>query len=88
VGAAVLAVAPRVASAGVELVVGWSLVIDLLGSLVSGLEPLTRLSLFHSVGRAPATSPDWVAFAVTTGVAVAIAVVAVGVFGWRDLSED
>ena len=88
VGVCVLAIAPRAASASVELVVGWSLVIDLLGSLVTGLEPLTRLSLFHYVGRAPATAPDWSALAVTSGVAVSITVVAVGVFGWRDLSED
>lgn len=88
VGACVFAVAPRAAPTSVELIVGWSLVIDLLGSLVTGLEPFTRLSLFHYVGHAPATPLDRVALASTTAVAVVIVAGALIIFGRRDLTAD
>jgi ABC-2 type transport system permease protein len=86
VGDLVFPVAPRIAPASVEIVVGWSLVIDLLGSLVSGLKPLTRLSLFHHAGRALTAGADRQAFAVTTAVALALSASAVAVFERRSLS--
>ena len=87
-GSLVLAVAPRGASAAVYVVVGWSLIIDLLGSLVSGLGPLTRLSLFHYVALAPAQHANGTETAITMALAVLIAIVAVAVFGRRDLHTD
>lgn len=86
IGALALAVVPRIAAASVEMIVGWSLVIDLLGSMVDRLGPLTRLSLFHYSGSVPASTPDWVAFTVMVVVACTITAVALTIFGRRDLA--
>ena len=88
IGALALAVAPRAASAAVYVVVAWSFVIELLGSLVSGLGWLTHVSLFHYVALAPSDAPDLVASAVLLGLAVATSAAAVALFAGRDLRSD
>ena len=60
IGAVVLAVAPRAATRAVYGVVIWSLIVDLLSSMVSGLAWLDHLSLFHYMALAPAQDPDLV----------------------------
>ncbi|HTO02032.1 MAG TPA: hypothetical protein VL068_15300, partial [Microthrixaceae bacterium] len=87
-GAMVFAFAPRAAPASVEILVGWSLVVDLLGSLVTGLAQLTRLSLFHYVTLAPAADPNWGSLIAATLLACVMAVTALAVFGRRDLAAD
>lgn len=79
---------PRTATVAVYIVVGWSLVIDLVGSLVTGLDGLARLSLFHYVALAPAEDPDWAALATYTVVATCLAIASVLVIDHRDLSSD
>ena len=88
IGAITLAFVPRVASTIVYVVVGWSLVIDLLGSLVTSLSGLTRLSLLHYLALAPAESPSWVVLAAYTATAIVFAVASVVVFARRDLVTD
>jgi ABC-2 type transport system permease protein len=87
-GALVLAVAPRRAATAVYGIVAWSFVIDLLASLVAGLRPMTRASIFHYVTLAPAVDPDWTALAVLTVIAVAVAVAALVALERRDLARD
>jgi ABC-2 type transport system permease protein len=88
VGAITFAVLPRFAAAAVYTVVAWSLIIDLLGSLVTSLDWLTRLSIFHYVALAPADDPDWTAVAVITAIALGLAVASVAIFNRRDLAPD
>jgi ABC-2 type transport system permease protein len=88
IGAIALAFIPRIGSAVVYTVVGWSLIIDLVGSLVTSLGWLTRLSLFHYVALAPAEDANWVALAVYTLTAAALALIAVVAFDHRDLATD
>lgn len=88
IGALTLAIAPRLATIAVYMVVGWSLIIDLLGTLVTSLNGLTRLSLFHYVALAPAEDPNWVALAAYTVVAVFLAFASVLIFDHRDLAAD
>jgi ABC-2 type transport system permease protein len=86
IGAVVLAVSPRAAAPAVYALVGGSLVISLLGSTVSSLHALERISLFHYMALVPAQDPDPVAIATTLAVAVALAIAAVLLFRRRDVS--
>jgi ABC-2 type transport system permease protein len=85
IGAVVLALAPRAAAGTVYLLVIWSILIDLLSSMVSGLSSLDRLSLFHYMALAPATTPDPTTIAATLAAAVALCAAATFLFTRRDL---
>ena len=54
IGAVVLALAPRLASPAVYAVAIWSVLVDLLGSMISRLGRAGHLSLFESMALAPA----------------------------------
>jgi ABC-2 type transport system permease protein len=84
-GAVALAVAPRIAGSAVYAVVLWSLVVDLLTSMVSGLGWLDRASLFHYMALVPADEADPVASAVTLALGAALCLVATVVYRRRDL---
>ena len=88
IGAIGLGLIPRLGSTVVYTVVGSSLIIDLVGSLVSSLGWLTRLSLFHYVALAPAEDANWVALAVYTLTAAVLALIAVVTFDRRDLATE
>jgi ABC-2 type transport system permease protein len=85
IGAVVLSVAPRAAAATVYGVVIWSVLIDLLGSMVSSLSWLDHLSLFHYMALAPARDPDPQTLAITVGAAAALCVIATILFDRRDV---
>ena len=85
IGALMLAVAPRHAAGTVYGVVMWSLLIDLLGSIVASLSWLDRLSLFHYMALAPAQRSDPRTLVMTVAIAVAMCVVATIRFGQRDM---
>ncbi len=85
IGAVVLAVAPRAAAASVYVVVGWSLVIDVVASLVDSLKWTRSLGLFHYLGLYPAQPFDWSTSAITSVVGVALCALAVVLFDRRDL---
>jgi ABC-2 type transport system permease protein len=85
IGALALALVPRAAAAVVYGVVIWSLVIDLFGSLFSGLHWLERVSLLHYMAQAPAEDPRPLTLAATTAIALACAALATVLFDRRDL---
>jgi ABC-2 type transport system permease protein len=85
IGAVVLASVPRLASPAVYAVVIWSVLVDLLGSMVSRLSGLGHVSLFHYMALAPAEDPDPTTVAVTVVAAIALCVVATLVFDRRDV---
>ncbi len=84
-GAVVLPIAPRAASRSVYGAVAWSLLADVLASMVSRLKPLGRLSLFHYMALAPAQHVAATALLVTIAVAVALCAAALVLFRKRDL---
>ncbi len=88
IGAIALAFLPRLAPTVIYTVVGSSLIIDLLGSLVTSLSWLTHLSLFHYVALAPADNPSRAALAAYTLTAAVLALIAVVAFEHRDLATD
>ncbi|UDY34792.1 hypothetical protein [Dermatobacter hominis] len=85
IGAIVLALAPRWAAASVYVVVGWSLVVDLVASLVDGLRWTESLGLFDHLALVPAQPVDRTTVAITLAVGVGLCGAAVGVFARRDL---
>jgi ABC-2 type transport system permease protein len=87
-GALAFAVIPRFATIVVYAVVGWSIIIDLVGSLISGLDWMTKASIFHYVALAPSEDPHWASLAIMTVIAIGFAAVAVLVFDKRDLALD
>ena len=84
-GAVVLAAAPRAAAATVYGIVIWSLLIDLLSSIVAGLHWLEHVSLFHYMALAPAQSVDGPTIAIAITTALALGVVAAMLFRRRDV---
>ena len=64
----------------------WSLIIDLAGSMMSSLDWLDRLSLFHYMALAPAEDPDAVTVLVTLVLAGALCVLATLLFERRDVA--
>jgi putative exporter of polyketide antibiotics len=66
-------------------VIIWSLVIDLAGALISGLQWLEHLSLYHYMALVPARNSDPWTLAIPTAVAIALSAVGVVIFERRDL---
>ena len=85
-GAVVLAVVPRWATRAVYGVVIASLLMDMVSSLVSGLDGLAQLSVFSYMALAPATDPEPVTVGITLLLAAGLALVAVAAFDRRDLA--
>ncbi len=85
IGAVVRVVDPRRAAASVYAVVIWSSLVDLVGPIVPGLGGLERVSLFHTMARAPAEDPDPLTITLTVVVALALIVVAIALFDRRDV---
>ncbi|HWJ96590.1 MAG TPA: hypothetical protein VNQ33_00440 [Acidimicrobiales bacterium] len=86
IGAVVLALAPRAAAVTVYVVVIGSLLVDLLASMVDGLAWTARISVFHSMALAPASSPDPGTLAVTTVLGVGLCALATLLFVRRDVA--
>jgi ABC-2 type transport system permease protein len=87
IGAVVLAIAPRAAAPTVYAVIGWSLVVDILASQVSGVTWLRDVSLFHAMALAPAQDVSVRTVAITLAIAVGLSAVAITVFRRRDVQE-
>jgi ABC-2 type transport system permease protein len=87
VGAVVLAVAPRRAAATVYAVVIWSLLGDLLASMVAKLKWLDHLSLLHYMALAPAQDADTRTIAITIAVAAVLCIAATICFDRRDVQS-
>ncbi|HUX85633.1 MAG TPA: hypothetical protein VMW65_01420, partial [Chloroflexota bacterium] len=65
--------------------VAWSLLIDLLGSLVKGTTWVRDSSLFTHIALVPAAKPDWGAVAIIVLLGVLGATVGVVAFSRRDV---
>jgi putative exporter of polyketide antibiotics len=68
----------------VYAVVAGSLVIDLLGSLLTQAHGIERLSLFHYLPADPSHRVDFARLAGTTAVGAALCVLAMVLFARRD----
>ncbi len=84
-GILVLGVRPRLCSVAAYGIVSWSLLLDLLGSLIKGNDWLRNSSLFAHMALAPAAKPDWETAAAILLLGVGAAVVGAATFHHRDI---
>lgn len=85
VGALIYSVLPRVAAITLYAWVGWSFVIEMLGSAIHINQFLYATSLLHHITMAPAVSPDWLVTGVTAAIGLACFALALPLFARRDL---
>ncbi|MDE3077269.1 MAG: hypothetical protein KGJ86_17780, partial [Chloroflexota bacterium] len=86
-GAGVLAFGwrPRLCAVVAYGIVGYSFLMELLGSLTRGNDWLRDSSLFSHIALAPAAHPDWAAGAIIVGLGAAAAAAGAAAFRRRDL---
>ncbi len=85
-GVLALGVVPRAASYVAYGVLGWSLLIEVVGGFGSGRGWLLDTSLFHQMAAAPAVHPNWTANLVMVGIGAAAALAGCLTFARRDLT--
>jgi ABC-2 type transport system permease protein len=87
-GALVLGVVPRAAGAVVYAVLGWSLLVEVVGAVGDRGRDLVDTSVFHVMASAPAVPPDWRADGALAAVGVVAAVAGAMAFTRRDLQGE
>jgi ABC-2 type transport system permease protein len=88
VGVLALGVLPRATSYVVYSVLGWSLLVELVGGILTTSHWLADTSLFHQMAAAPAVSPDWVTGGAMIGIGAACAALGGIAFQRRDLQGE
>lgn len=86
-GTLVFGIAPRLTSPAVYALVAWSLLIEMVDSVVGGNRLLADTSLLAHLAPAPAANPNWSAAANIVGLGIAFAVAGVVAFDRRDLAD-
>lgn len=84
-GTLLYGILPRLAVAGMYVVIGWSFLIDMIGSVVKLDNIFINSSLFHYVSISPTKAPDWATFAWLATIGIAMAAVGVVAFTRRDI---
>ena len=84
-GVLLLGLRPRVTATVAYGIVAWSLLIQLVGSLVKGSDWLKNSSLFSHIALAPAAKPDWGEASLVLLWGLIAAIVGVALFAGRDL---
>jgi ABC-2 type transport system permease protein len=84
-GMLALGVWPRGTSYVVYGILGWSLLVEIVGGVGSGRRWLLDTSLFHQMAAAPAVHPNWTVNAVMLAIGAAGVVVGLAWFRRRDI---
>ncbi len=79
---------PRIAVIGMYVVIAWSFIIDVVGSVIALDQMIIKSSLLHYVSLSPTTSPDWTTFAWLSGIGTAMAVLGIIAFTKRDIITE
>jgi ABC-2 type transport system permease protein len=88
IGVLALGVWPRATSYAVYAVLCWSLLVELVGGVVTTSHWLADTSLFHQMAAAPAASPNWLSGAAMIGIGAACAGAGALAFQRRDLQGE
>ncbi len=88
IGVLAMGVWPRATSNAVYVVLGWSLLVELVGGVFTTSHWLADTSLFHQMAAAPAVRPDWTTGAVMVGIGAACAGVGALAFRLRDVQGE
>lgn len=78
---------PRVAEAGVYIVIVWSFLIDAMQSAFTLPDILTKTSLFSYIPSSPVATPDWTQFMWFVGIGAVCGLVGIVGFKKRDISN-
>ncbi|HXW80430.1 MAG TPA: hypothetical protein VEJ84_13080, partial [Acidimicrobiales bacterium] len=76
---------PRATAYATYAVLGWSVLVELVGGIGGGGRWLLDTSLFHHMAAAPAVTPDWTANAVMVVFGGVCATIGGRAFQLRDL---
>jgi len=85
IGVLALGVLPRAATVVVYAVLGWSLLVELVGGFGASSRWLLDTSLFHQMAAAPPVTPNWTVNGVMVGVGAFCALAGIAAFRFRDL---
>jgi ABC-2 type transport system permease protein len=88
IGILAMGVWPRATSSAVYVVLGWSLLVELVGGVFIANHWLADTSLFHQMAAAPAVRPDWTTGAVMVGIGATCAGVGALAFRLRDVQGE
>lgn len=87
-GALLYGIAPRIATIGMYVVIVWSFLIDILGSVIELNEVVTKSSLLHYVSLSPIAAPDWETFTAMLLLGIVMAVIGITAFTKRDIVAE
>jgi putative exporter of polyketide antibiotics len=85
-GTLLLGVAPRLAMPLLYALVLWSFLMEIVGTSITSSQWLLDTALFTHVGPVPATSLDWPAMGIFTGLGLIAALAGLAAFARRDLA--
>jgi ABC-2 type transport system permease protein len=88
IGTLTMGVWPRATSNVVYAVLGWSLLVEIVGGVATTSHWLADTSLFHQMAAAPAVSPDWTVGAAMIAVGSACAGIGALAFHRRDVQGE
>ena len=88
VGALALGLWPRAASIVVYTLVGWSLLVVVVGGFGTTSHWILDTSVFHQMASAPAVSPNWRANAAMLAIGIVAAMIGALAFSRRDLQGE
>ena len=72
---------PRLATGAMYIAIGWSFLVDMVGSVVKLNAVAANSSLLHYIALVPAAQPDWKAFGTT--LLIGLILTAFGLYGFR-----
>jgi len=88
IGALALGLWPRASTVVVYGVVGWALLVEIIGGIGALSHWVFDTSVFHQMAPAPAVAPDWTTAAVMTAIGLGCAAVGGVAFAARDVQGD
>ncbi len=88
IGVLAFGMRPRITSVVVYTLLGWSLLVVIVGGIGAMSHWVLDTSVFHQMASAPAVSPHWEANGIMTAVGIAAAVVGGFAFRRRDLQGE
>jgi ABC-2 type transport system permease protein len=88
IGALALGVWPRAASVTVYSLLGWSLLVVIVGGFGTANRWILDTSVFHQMASAPAVSPDWGANGAMMAIGIVTALIGGLAFRRRDLQGE
>ncbi len=88
IGVLAIGVWPWSSPYAVYTVLGWSLLVEVVGGVVATSHWLADTSLFHQMAAAPAVAPDWTTGAVMVGIGAACVGIGALAYRLRDMTGE